>query len=122
MLCAIMFAFMQQLEGDTFSLQTLRHKLLTYLEIVKINLAIWQQSLNNLAGRRTAEDERGIRKDGEGKEVNIGEKQRQMGWREREGPKGGGVETEVSCLRRRLAEKERGKKSLSCVCVCVLCV
>lgn len=36
MLCAIMFAFMQQLEGETFSLQILQHKLLTYLEIVKI--------------------------------------------------------------------------------------
>lgn len=47
MLCAIMFAFMQPLEGETFSLQILRHKLLTYLEIVKINLAIWQQRLNN---------------------------------------------------------------------------
>lgn len=35
--------------------------------------------------------------------------------REREGG-GRGVETEVSCLRRRLAEKDRGKKSLSCVC------
>lgn len=29
------------------------------------------------------------------------------------------METEVSCLRRRLAENDRGKKSLSCVCVCV---
>lgn len=48
--------------------------------------------------------------------MNIGEKQRRRdGGRERGGG-GGGVETEVSCLRRRLAEKDRGKKSLSCVC------
>lgn len=95
-------------------MQILRHELLVYLEIVKINLAIWQQSLNNLTRQETSR----IRKDGGGKEVTIGEKERQ--WdreRERERPKGGGVETEVSCLRRRLAEKERGKKSLSCVSV-----
>ena len=33
------------------------------------------------------------------------------------------METEVSCLRRQLAEKDRGKKSQLFVCVCVcLCV
>lgn len=54
MLCAIMFAFIQQLEGEAFSLQILRHKLLTYLEIVKISLAIWQQRLNNLTRQETS--------------------------------------------------------------------
>lgn len=54
MLCAIMFAFMQQWEGERFSLQILRHKLLMYLEIVKINLANWQQRLNNLTMQETS--------------------------------------------------------------------
>lgn len=59
--------------------------------------------------------------------MNEREKQKNGGMtreqeRRNERPEGGGVETEVSCLRRRLAEEERGrgKTSLGYVCVCAL--
>lgn len=80
------------------------------------NLAAMLEYLNQAGEEQKV---RGVRKDGGGNEVDTGEKQRRMdGGREREKEMGGarGVETEVSCLRRRLAEKDRGKKSLSCVC------
>lgn len=85
---------------------------------MKINLAIWQQRLNNLTGQESSRRWERDEKNGGGKEVNIGEKQRQ--WvRERErGPKveewklrfpvwGGGW------------QRRTEEKSLSVVCVCV---
>lgn len=78
-------------------------------------------------GSDTAEGERGKRSEKEmervgrdGARKTKAENRGMTRERERGNERPRGVETEVSCLRRRLAEEDRGrgKKCLSCVCLC----